>query len=120
MIVVITNGRLAGKKAVVIGELDEHHIVVAGINRIPVKSEDYLPSWEKRRNEKFLTFIKKINMNHVFATRYRADVGLSKLSATEAVADIRAKQATNEKANDMLKSAYSGEKSKWLFTPLKF
>lgn len=45
MIVVITNGRLAGKKAVVLGEVDEHTILVAGINRVPSQSEDYMPAW---------------------------------------------------------------------------
>lgn len=120
MIVIITNGRLAGKKAVVLGELDQQHIVVAGVNRIPVKSEDYMPSWEKRKNEKFLTFIKKININHVIATRYKADIGLAKLDANSAVEDIEAKNACNEKANSIMKSAFEEKKVKWLFTTLKF
>ena len=120
MIVVITNGRLAGKKAVVLGEVDEHTIVVAGVNRIPAKSEDYMPAWQQRKNAKFLTFIKKINMNHVLATRYKADIGLSKVSLKDAVESIESRQAANGEANKIMKNAFEESKSKWLFTTLKF
>ena len=52
MIVLITNGRLAGKKAVVVKELENDMLLVAGISRLPVESADFLPNWQKRRNEK--------------------------------------------------------------------
>lgn len=120
MIVVITNGRLAGKKAVVVKEVDDSTVVVAGINRIPSPTENYMQSWEKRKNEKFLTFIKKINVNHIIATRYKADVGLSSLEIDGSLADLKAKQVANEAANKILKSAYESKKAKWLFTSLKF
>lgn len=120
MIVVITNGRLAGKKAVVIGQLDEQNLVVAGINRTPTKSEDYMPAWMTRRNSKFLTFIKKINMDHVLATRYKADIGLSKFEAASAVANLETKKTTNEEVNSIMKAAFEENKAKWLFTALKF
>lgn len=120
MIVVITNGRLAGKKAVVLREIDEHHIFVAGIAHTPVASEDYIPAWQKRRNARFLTFLKKININHVLATRYKADIGLADLKADEAIADIEAKKVANTEVNAIMKNAYDAKKAKWLFTTLKF
>lgn len=120
MIVVLTNGRLAGKKAVVLKQLDEHTILVAGIMRTPVASEDYVPSWQKRRNEKFLTFIKKVNVSHALATRYKADIGLAGLSADSAVESIKAKQDVNAEANKLMKNALEARKAKWLFTALKF
>lgn len=120
MIVVITNGRLAGKKAVVLREIDEHHIFVAGIAHTPVASEDYIPAWQKRRNARFLTFLKKININHVLATRYKADIGLADLKADEAIADIEAKKVANTEVNAIMKNAYDAKKAKWLFTTLEF
>lgn len=60
MIVVITKGRLAGKKAVVVKNLENNMLVVCGIDRLPVESPDYLPNWQKRRNEKFNTFQKSL------------------------------------------------------------
>lgn len=120
MIVVLTNGRLAGKKAVVLKEVDENTIVVAGVNRVPTKSETYMPSWQQRKNAKFLTFIKKVNVNHVLATRYKADIGLNNLDAENVVVDVTSKQAINEKANKIMQSAFEEDKAKWLFTSLKF
>ena len=120
MIVIITNGRLAGKKAVVLSQLDEQHILVAGVNRVPVPSEDYMPAWEKRRNEKFLTFIKKININHVLASRYKADIGLGKLDAESVLQDMAAKEKASKEVNSIMNNAREAGKAKWLFTLLKF
>ncbi|KAI5148633.1 large subunit ribosomal protein L27e [Enteropsectra breve] len=120
MIVVITNGRLAGKKGVVLKALDDTHVLVAGVNRVPKSVEDHAAPWEKRKFAKFLTFIKKINVNHVLATRYKADMGLTAINCDDAVNDVKEKQLLNEKANKMMKDAYEASKSKWLFSALKF
>jgi len=120
MIVVITKGRLAGKKAVVVKNLESNMLLVAGIDRIPVSSEDYLPSWQKRRNEKFVTFIKKINIAHILATRYKADIGLTELDTESVTENATAKEALNTQANSILKDAYENSKAKWLFTTLSF
>lgn len=120
MIVVLTNGRLAGKKAVVVGEIDEHTIVVAGVNRLPSPSEDYMPTWQKKKNEKFLTFIKKVNIHHVLATCFKADIGLPKMEAAEIIADLAAKKAANEETERCMRAAYEAKKAKFLFTALKF
>lgn len=120
MIVLITNGRLAGKKAVIVKELENDMLVVAGISRTPSESADFLPSWQKRRNEKFVSFIKKINTKHVLATRYKADVGLDMLTVDESLENINTKTTLNTEANKILKSAFEAKKAKWLFTQLKF
>lgn len=120
MIVVITKGCLAGKKAVVIKNLENNMLLVAGIGRTPIQSEDYLPNWQKRRNEKFVSFIKKINIKHVLATRYKADVGLTNLDVEGATDSLTAKSALNAQANAILKDAYASKKAKWLFTTLSF
>lgn len=120
MIVLISNGRLAGKKAVVVKELENNMIVVAGVVRVPVESPDYLPTWQKRKNEKFVTFIKKINIKHVIATRYKADIGLEAVEVENAIENINAKATLNGEANKILKNAYEAKKAKWLFTQLKF
>ncbi|ELA42429.1 uncharacterized protein VICG_00528 [Vittaforma corneae ATCC 50505] len=120
MIVLITNGRLAGKKAAVVKELENNMLLLAGISRTPEESPDYLPAWQKRRNMKFVTFIKKINMKHVLATRYKADVGLDALSAEKSPEDINSRAALNQEANKILKSAFEAKKAKWLFTKLQF
>lgn len=120
MIVLITNGKLAGKKAVIVKELENDMLLIAGIARIPTESPDFLPAWQKRRNEKFVSFIKKINSKHVLATRYKADVGLDKLTVEESLESINNKAVLNGQANQILKNAFEAKKAKWLFTQLKF
>lgn len=120
MIVLLTKGRLAGKKAVVVKVLDNNMLIVAGVGRTPVESEDYLANWEKRRNEKLLTFIKKINVKHVLATRFKADVGLNTVDTNNILESRQEKTAANIKVNEILKSALDNQKAKWLFTSLKF
>lgn len=120
MIVLITNGRLAGKKAVIVKELGSDMLLVAGITRIPSESADFLPTWQKRRNEKFVSFIKKINTKHVLATRYKSEIGLDKLSVDESLDNITSRATLNTEANKILKNAFDAKKSKWLFTQLKF
>lgn len=120
MIVVLTKGRFAGKKAVVLKEAGDNMIFVAGINRTPTESPDYLPNWQKRRNEKFITFVKKLNIKHALATRYKADVGLSELNAEDITEDINIRTTFNSQANRILKSAFENGKARWLFSSLKF
>lgn len=120
MIVVLTKGRLAGKKAVVIKNLENNMVVVSGIARIPVESPEYVPAWQKRKNEKFITFIKKINIRHILATRYKADIGLSELNVEGSIEDLTARSKLNSQANGLLKSALESKKAKWLFTSLNF
>lgn len=119
MIVVITNGKLAGKKAVVVSEPKDNMLVVAGVMRVPVESPDYLPEWQKRRNTKFATFIKKISMKHVLATRYKADVGFKGANA-ESVENLQSRATLNNSANQILRDAFDNKKAKWLFTSLQF
>lgn len=120
MIVLITNGRLAGKKAVIVKELENDMLLVSGISRTPTESADFLPTWQKRRNEKFVSFVKKINAKHVLATRYKADIGLDKLPVEENLESVTNKSALNTQANQILKNAYEAKKAKWLFTQLSF
>lgn len=120
MIVVLTKGRLAGRKAVVVEAENSNTLLIAGINRIPKESPDYLANWEKRKNAKFLTFVKRINTKHVLATRYRAEIGLTDLQIDGPLTDINVKSTIKTQANSILKSAFESKKAKWLFTTLKF
>lgn len=120
MFVVLTKGKFAGRKAVIIKNIDDNTLLIAGINRIPKESPDYLANWEKRKNSKFLSFVKKINIKHVLATRYRADMGLGDLELDGDFTDVNCKASINNQVNSMLKLAFETKKSKWLFTPLNF
>lgn len=120
MIVVVKNGRLAGKKGIVLKELEFGMLLIGGVNRIPSPVKDYMASWQKRKAEKFLTFVKKINSSHVLATRYKSGVDIGKLKIEGNEFDVTAKNLLNKKLNLTLKEALDQKKAKFLFTELQF
>merc|ERR1712131_49826 len=114
--VLITRGRLANKKAVILKVLDEKTILVGGINRLPSEPAEYMAAWEKRRCAKFLTFIKKINIKHVIATRYGFEENLGSIDVSQDLKDVSQKADLNKKVNEIFKKAYENNKSNWVFT----
>lgn len=145
MIVVLTNGRLAGKKGVVLEVLNDKYLLVGGVNRVPIETSSVMPDWQIQKNKKFLTFIKKINMSHVIATRYKAFIDMASLNyekvlsylneseeqkaekkhceeedALFAEKKLNEKIVLNEKFNTIMKRHYEEGIAKWLFTELKF
>lgn len=119
MIVIPTSGKFAGKKAVVIKNIDERTCLIAGVQKIPKKSEDYLSKEEKRKNDRFLSFVKKINVRHLMATRYKADIGLGEVDYNN-ISDVNSKKEVRNKVVEVLKKAQENGKAKFLFTELKF
>ncbi|ORD95162.1 ribosomal prt L27 [Enterospora canceri] len=119
MIVVLTNGRLAGKKAIVLNVIDENSILVGGINRVPYEVKEHAASWEKRKAAKFLTFIKKVNIKHSIASRYKEDIDVGKLDIDANLSDVSIKAEVNKKLNILLKNIYEVNKNKFLFNKMK-
>merc|ERR1711939_347008 len=77
-VVILTAGKYAGKKAVVVKESNEGtqdrlygHALVAGIDRYPRKVT-------KSMRKKMKPFVKIINYNHIMPTRYSVDIALNK------------------------------------------
>ncbi|KAG5859842.1 ribosomal protein L27 [Encephalitozoon hellem] len=120
MIVVVTSGKNAGKKAVVIKQLDERYVLTACVVRIPKESEDYQPKWIKRRNSKFYVILKKYNISHLIATRYKADLGLSAIDYSGIDQNAETKRVLTDKTKDSMMKAWKESKAKFLFSSLSF
>lgn len=119
MIVIPTAGKFAGKKAVVIKNIDDRICLIAGVQRLPKESEDYMSKVEKKKNDRFLSFVKKVNVRHLMATRYKADIGLSEVDYSQ-ISNINSKKEVRNKVVDIMKKAQENGKAKFLFTELKF
>lgn len=85
-VVIVLQGRHAGKKAVVVKTFDEgnsdrrfSHCLIAGLARNPRKVTKSM-SKEKveKRTKQMKPFVKYINVRHVFPTRYVVDLDLKK------------------------------------------
>mmetsp|Transcript_7898 Transcript_7898/g.11956 ORF Transcript_7898/g.11956 Transcript_7898/m.11956 type:complete len:165 (-) Transcript_7898:136-630(-) len=85
-VVVILQGRFAGRKAVIVKTFEEgtggrkfQHMLVAGIDKGPKK---VTRAMSKKKLAKRLTirpFVKMVNFNHVMPTRYQVDLDLKKI-----------------------------------------
>merc|ERR1711939_316122 len=76
-VVILTGGRYAGKKALVVKTFDEGtkarpfpHCLVAGVAKSPLKVTKAMSKKKVTKRSKCKTFVKYVNYNHIMPTRY--------------------------------------------------
>ena len=80
-VVVLLNGRYAGKKAVIVKSFDGTksrrygHCLVAGVRRSPRRVTKSMTNKEILRRTSMRPFVKVINWNHMMPTRFVAAPG---------------------------------------------
>lgn len=98
-IVILLNGRYAGRKAVVVRTYDEGHkdrkfghALVVGIDRYPRKTTKAMSKEKIAKRQRIKPFIKFINYNHIMPTRYNLDLAdkLKTVVSEEALAAAEA------------------------------
>jgi len=85
-VVIVLQGRYAGKKAVVVKTFEEgsddkrfSHCLIAGIDRPPRKVTRKMSKAKvEKRSRTIKPFVKYINVRHIFPTRYVVDMDLKK------------------------------------------
>ncbi|RHY74090.1 hypothetical protein DYB37_004328 [Aphanomyces astaci] len=97
-VVVLLNGRYAGRKAIVVKTYDEGHgdrkfghAIVAGIDRYPRKITRSMGKKKVTKRSKIKPFVKYVNYNHILPTRYVADIELKKVVDDEVLATPEAR-----------------------------
>ncbi len=126
-VVIILQGRYAGRKAVIVKNFDEPtedkpfpHAIVAGIDKYP-------KAVSKRMSKKKITmrshvkpFIRVYNYQHLMPTRYGVDIDLKGFVGKKALADPTQKKAAVLKIKKKFELRYIQGKNKWFFSKLKF
>ena len=76
-VVILTGGRYAGKKALVVKTFDEGtkarafgHCLVAGVAKAPLKVTKAMGKKKVQKRTKCKAFVKYVNYNHMMPTRY--------------------------------------------------
>merc|ERR1712062_793179 len=126
-VVILTAGKYAGKKALVVKESNEGqkdrlygHAVVAGIDRYPKKVTKSMGKKKLKRRNKMKPFVKIINYNHIMPTRYSVDIAVSKeIVNKEAIKVPKKKRAAKEHVKKMFEERYKEGKNKWFFQKLR-
>merc|ERR1712174_28773 len=106
-VVIVTAGKYAGRKAVVVKETNEGtqdrlygHALVAGIDRYPRKVIKY---------------------NHVMPTRYSVDIPVNKeIVNKDSLKDATKKRSAKAHVKAAFEERYKTGKNKWFFQKLRF
>ena len=76
-VVIVLNGRMAGKKGLIVKTFDEGtdgrkygHAIVAGIARAPLKVKKSMGEKKVEKRSRVKPFLKLINFNHLMPTRF--------------------------------------------------
>ena len=131
--VILTQGRHAGKKAVILNayeagqnNLKYAHALILGIERCPKKLTKGMPQEVLVKRTQVKVFVKTVNVNHLLLTRHliKSDDDFWKQVKVETVvqslADLEKKHQNNEKLSEVLRQKYLNNKLTWLFKPLHF
>jgi large subunit ribosomal protein L27e len=110
-VALVTRGRYAGRKAVILKPFDEGtkshlfgHALVAGIQRYPGKITSRMGKKRIAKRSKVKPFIKLINYNHLMPTRYSLD-GIEQLR-TQIGNDSLKEVSQREEAKNVVKKSF--------------
>ncbi|MCO5585047.1 60S ribosomal protein L27-B [Meira miltonrushii] len=126
---VLLQGRQAGKKVVVIQQYDDGnrerafpHLLVAGVERYPLKVTKSMGAKKLAKRSKVKPFIKVVNYNHVMPTRYTLE--LEQLKGVIKHDTFKESSSQREDAKKTIKKLfeerYASGKNRWFFTALRF
>merc|ERR1711915_448456 len=127
-VVLVLNGRFAGRKAVIVKSYDEGvtdrsygHALIAGIDRYPLKVTKKMGKKKMAKRSKVKPFVKVCNFNHMMPTRYSIDVALEKsLVNKDCFRDPALRKKASKEVKDKLEERYKMGKNKWFFSKLRF
>ncbi|KAG0201610.1 60S ribosomal protein L27A [Mortierella sp. GBA30] len=131
-VVVLLNGRYAGKKAVLIKnskstaifgtkERGYGHAIVAGIERYPLKITKNMGKKRVAKRSKVKPFIKVVNYNHVMPTRYGLELeSLKSVVTLDSFKEPSQREEAKKAIKKLFEERYNSGKNKWFFTKLRF
>ncbi|KAK4498324.1 hypothetical protein PRZ48_010982 [Zasmidium cellare] len=125
-VAIISRGRYAGKKVVIIQPQDngskKHpfpHALVAGIERYPSQITRRMSKTRQNKRSKVKPFIKVINYNHLMPTRYTLELeGLKGVVTNETFTEVTQREEAKKTVKKALEERYVSGKNRWFFTPL--
>jgi large subunit ribosomal protein L27e len=137
-VVIILQGRFAGKKAVVVKtfagtkERKFGHCLVAGIERAPQKVTKAMDQKKVLKRSKCKPFIKFINYTHIMPTRYTVDIDVrsvvkaADMDPKKGSADVNPKMEAKKKLKELFNARYlqkpgkARDGIKFLYKKLRF
>ncbi|KAJ5763996.1 60S ribosomal protein L27-A [Penicillium manginii] len=125
-VAIITRGRYAGKKVVIVQPQDNGSkahpfpfAIVAGIERYPLKVTRRMGKKLVDRRSKIKPFIKVVNYNHLMPTRYTLELeGLKGVVSQDTFKEVSQREDAKKTIKKALEDRYTSGKNRWFFTAL--
>ncbi|KAI8910535.1 hypothetical protein PhCBS80983_g02665 [Powellomyces hirtus] len=126
-VVLVLQGRQAGKKAVIVKNFDEGtkerpypHAIVAGVERYPLKITKGMGQKRVAKRSRVKAFIKVVNVNHLMPTRYNLDIDLKQVVTGESFKEPTQRVTSRKAIKKLFEERYNSGKNRWFFQKLRF
>ncbi|KAI8592082.1 60S ribosomal protein L27 [Geranomyces variabilis] len=126
-VVLVLQGRQAGKKAVIVKSFDEGtkerpypHAIVAGVERYPLKITKGMGQKRVAKRSRVKAFVKTINVNHLMPTRYNLDIDLKQVVSPEGLKEPSQRVTSRKAVKKLFEERYNSGKNRWFFQKLRF
>ncbi|KAI5170753.1 large subunit ribosomal protein L27e [Nematocida sp. LUAm3] len=117
-VVLLTKGRYAGMKAVIVEEISEHNgrtvVTVVGLEKVPRPITEDMTERQKKKHGSMRGFIKKMNIRHILATRYTMENVFEKLEIKD-LTDTSERTVMRKEVEKCFKNAYANNSEHWVF-----
>ncbi|KAK8948636.1 60S ribosomal protein L27-3 [Platanthera zijinensis] len=121
-VVIILNGRFAGRKAVIIRSFDDGsrdrpygHCLVAGIAKYPKKVIRKDSAKKTAKKSRVKAFLKLVNHTHIMPTRYTLDVDLKDVVTVESLQSRDKKVTALKETKARFEERFKSGKNRWFF-----
>ena len=125
-VVIVTSGRYAGKKAVVVQNTDSKskerpygHSLVAGIKKYPKKVVRGMSKRTIVRRTQVGVFLRVVNHKHFLPTRYNMDLS-KELRGKINVSDASKKSEAKKLVKKVFQARFNSGSNRWFFQRLRF
>ena len=125
-VVLMTNGRFAGRKAVVVQCQDQKtkerkygHALVAGVKKYPKKVVRGMSKRSIARRSQVGVFLRVVNQKHFLPTRYNMDLS-KELRGKINVSDASKKAESKKLCRKAFQARYNAGTNRWFFNRLRF
>ena len=125
-VVIVTSGRYAGKKAVVVQNTDTKskerpygHSLVAGIKKYPKKVIRGMSKRTIVRRTQVGVFLRVVNHKHFLPTRYNMDLS-KELRGKINVSDASKKSEAKKLVKKVFQARFNSGSNRWFFQRLRF
>ncbi|RHW67891.1 KOW motif/Ribosomal L27e protein family [Trypanosoma brucei equiperdum] len=125
-VVIMTSGRYAGKKAVIVQNTDTRnkerpygHSLLAGIKKYPRKVVRGMSKRSITRRSQVGVFLRVVNHKHFLPTRYNMDLS-RELRGRINVSDTSKKAKSKQLVKRLFQARYNAGNNRWFFQRLRF